>query len=111
MCFVHETYNAAYTPVDTSGMRARIADMKQQSISVCKAPDPRASLTLAQIDAAFIALMTRRAYEGIRVGDITTKARVGRTTFYAHYNSKHDLLRSKLIRITLPLLAEQPSSA
>lgn len=38
------------------------------------------------------------------MSDITRKARVGRATYYAHYSSKHELLRSQFDRIIAPML-------
>jgi AcrR family transcriptional regulator len=84
--------------------------MKQKSPSVSKRDDPRAVHTLRQIDSAFVALMQRRAYSGLRVSDITKKAGVGRATFYAHYASKHELLRSQIRRFVVPMLAELPEA-
>lgn len=84
--------------------------MKQKSLVVSKRKDPRTARTIMQIDGAFVAFMQRRAYSGIRVGDITKKAGVGRATFYAHYISKHELLRSQIRRIVVPMLKEQPQA-
>jgi AcrR family transcriptional regulator len=63
------------------------------------------------LDAAFVELLHRRAYGNIRVNDITRKAGVGRATFYAHYSSKDDLLRSQFDRIVAPMLAIKPQDA
>lgn len=60
--------------------------------------DERVRRTLALIDAAFVELLRHRGYAGIHVSDITKKAGVGRATFYAHYSSKDDLLRSQFER-------------
>ncbi len=84
--------------------------MKQKSLCVSKRSDPRTAHTRSQIDGAFVTLMQRRAYSGIRVSDITKKAGVGRATFYAHYTSKHELLRSQIRRIVVPMLKEQPQT-
>lgn len=65
--------------------------------------------TRAQIDSAFVMLLHRRSYDNVRVSDITTKAGVGRATFYAHFTSKDDLLRSQLQRVVLPMLRAQPN--
>lgn len=78
--------------------------MKHKSNSVAKTRDARQTRTVERIDAAFVALLQRRAYSAIRVSEIATKARVGRATFYAHYKSKHELLGSQLQRIALPLI-------
>jgi len=72
--------------------------------SVEKRLDQRVARTREQIDAAFVAMLHRRTYDGIRVGDITRKAGVGRATFYAHYATKHDLLQSQLRRIVCPMI-------
>jgi AcrR family transcriptional regulator len=66
--------------------------------------DQRVVRTRKQVDAAFVDLLHRRAYGNIRVSDITKKAGVGRATFYAHYSSKDDLLRSQFNRIVVPML-------
>ena len=66
--------------------------------------DQRVARTRDLLDGAFVALLHRRSYEAIRVGDITRKAGVGRATFYAHYATKHDLLESQLRRIVFPMI-------
>jgi len=83
---------------------------KQKSASVShvqgmdEKKDERVLRTRKQLDAAFVALLQRRAYGNIRVSDIAKKAGVGRATFYAHYDSKDDLLRSQFNRIVAPML-------
>jgi AcrR family transcriptional regulator len=67
--------------------------------------DERVVRTGQRIDAAFVELVHRKAYGSIRVSDITKKAGVGRATFYAHYKSKDELLRSQFERIVAPMLA------
>lgn len=71
---------------------------------VVKPVDPRVARTREQIDAAFVAMLHRRTYVGIRVGEIARKAGVGRATFYAHYATKHELLQSQLRRIVCPMI-------
>ena len=73
--------------------------------------DQRVVRTRKRVDASFVELLHRRAYGNIRVSDITRKAGVGRATFYAHYSSKDDLLRSQFNRIVVPMLAIQPNEA
>lgn len=67
--------------------------------------DDRVARTRKRLDAAFVELIHRRAYGNIRVSDIAKKAGVGRATFYAHFASKDDLLRSQFERIVAPMLA------
>jgi AcrR family transcriptional regulator len=55
--------------------------------------DRRAVRTRGAIHRAFAALALHRSYDAIRVDDICSQAGVGRSTFYAHYAGKDDLLR------------------
>lgn len=94
-----------------------VAKQKTQSVSksvvdrngAAKPTDRRAVRTRAQIDSAFVMLLHHRSYDNMRVSDITKKAGVGRATFYAHFTSKDDLLRSQLHRLVLPMLRVQPN--
>jgi AcrR family transcriptional regulator len=88
-----------------------MALIKHKSVSVShvrddrERKDERVVRSRKRIDAAFVELLHRRAYGNIRVSDIAKKAGVGRATFYAHYLSKDDLLRSQFGRIVAPMLA------
>ena len=92
--------------------------MKQKSKSVAKNPvelssvvrDARVIATRRSIDAAFVQLLFRRSYKSLRVSDITKKADVGRATFYAHFKSKDNLLRSQVERVIVPMLLPCPES-
>jgi len=79
-------------------------DSGRQDREKSEKKDQRVVRTRQQLDAAFVALLHRRAYGNIRVSDIIRKAGVGRATFYAHYSSKDDLLWSQFDRIVLPML-------
>jgi AcrR family transcriptional regulator len=83
----------------------------QKSQSVAQNVDPRAEKTRVLITTSFVALLSRRSYDRIRVSDITRKARVGRATFYAHFASKDALLEAELSRVVLPMLAELPDDS
>jgi AcrR family transcriptional regulator len=76
---------------------------KQKSSSVSQT-DRRVARTRQNLDTAFVTLLHRRSYLHIRVSDIARQAGVGRATFYAHYSSKGDLLRSQFSRIVAPML-------
>ncbi|MGH9562788.1 MAG: TetR/AcrR family transcriptional regulator, partial [Terracidiphilus sp.] len=52
--------------------------------------------TQVALREALLALMVERGYESLRVQDILDRASVGRATFYLHYRSKEDLLRTSL---------------
>lgn len=82
--------------------------MKQKSESVPNRSDARIRSTLTRIDDAFVQLLHGRSYEAIRVSDIAKKARIGRSTFYAHYVSKDSLLRSQFMRVIEPMILLRP---
>ncbi|WP_211444158.1 TetR/AcrR family transcriptional regulator [Collimonas humicola] len=58
--------------------------------------DLRSRRSRHDINAALATLLLRRSYDAIRVSDIAKKAAVGRGTFYAHFDSKDELLRTQL---------------
>ncbi|MDX8501727.1 TetR/AcrR family transcriptional regulator [Mesorhizobium sp. VK4C] len=56
--------------------------------------DRRAARTRKALHQALLTLMLRKGYEALSVQDIIDEADIGRSTFYAHYTGKEDLLRS-----------------
>ncbi|HWF95674.1 MAG TPA: TetR/AcrR family transcriptional regulator [Xanthobacteraceae bacterium] len=60
------------------------------------AMDRRIARTRALLQQALHPLILRKGYEAITIKDICDAANVGRSTFYAHYKSKDDLMRSHL---------------
>ena len=69
-------------------------------------PDRRVQRTKRQLKKGLIDLLGERDYGQITVQDIVDRADVGRSTFYAHFESKEDLLFAGLDR-HLMLLTEQ----
>jgi AcrR family transcriptional regulator len=90
--------------------------MKQNSKSVAilvpksLVSDARVAETRSKIDGAFVQLLFVRSFKSLHVSDITKKAGVGRATFYAHYKSKDELLKSQMNRIIGPLFQIIPGS-
>jgi len=56
--------------------------------------DPRIKRTRDKLGDALIELLRGRPFDAITVQDVLDKAQVGRSTFYAHFKDKQDLLIS-----------------
>ncbi len=61
--------------------------------------DRRSRRTQQLLGTALVELMLEKKYESITVQDIIDHADVGRSTFYAHYLDKEDLLATQFERI------------
>jgi AcrR family transcriptional regulator len=61
--------------------------------------DRRSQRTQQTLIDALIALLAVKHYDEISINDIIDRANVGRSTFYAHYQSKDDLLKSGFERV------------
>lgn len=67
--------------------------------------DRRIARTRTALYDALVALIRERDYAAIRVEDIVERANVGRSTFYAHFKSRDDLLARSLERLRAELSA------
>lgn len=56
--------------------------------------DRRVQRTEQQMRDALIALMLEKGYDAVTIQDILDRANMGRSTFYAHYRDKEELLLS-----------------
>ena len=56
--------------------------------------DRRSQRTYHLVSTAMMALLLEKRYEAITVQDILDRADIGRSTFYAHYYDKEDVLAS-----------------
>jgi len=54
--------------------------------------DPRVKRTRNLILGSFESLLAEKEFESISVQDVTDKAEINRTTFYAHFPDKYALL-------------------
>ncbi|UOQ49000.1 TetR/AcrR family transcriptional regulator [Gracilibacillus caseinilyticus] len=54
--------------------------------------DLRVIRTKESIREAFVKFIEEKGFEAITVKDISTKAKINRGTFYAHYQDKYDLM-------------------
>ena len=78
--------------------------MKQQKT------DRRSQRTYRLVSSAFAELVGEKPYDEILVQDILDRANIGRTTFYAHYFDKEDVLNS-IIEQELERLTRQLAHA
>jgi len=65
--------------------------------------DRRSRRTRRLIAEALIALMVEQRYDRITVQEIIDRADVGRSTFYAHYHDKEDVLTSEFEHVLAQL--------
>lgn len=61
--------------------------------------DRRSQRTQQALMDALLALLAEKLYDEISINDIVERANVGRSTFYAHYQTKDELLKSGFDRV------------
>lgn len=62
-------------------------------------PDRRVQKTRKLLQEALIELVAEKGYESVTIQEILDQANVGRSTFYAHFQDKEQLLHSILDRL------------
>lgn len=72
--------------------------------------DRRIQKTHKAIRTAFEALLAEKRYEQITVQDIIEKADIGRSTFYAHFDTKDGLLENTCKELFDHIFEDHPSS-
>ncbi|HTR15179.1 MAG TPA: TetR/AcrR family transcriptional regulator [Roseiarcus sp.] len=78
-----------------------------QSEKIGLPEDRRIRRTRQALHHAMISLVLERGYEAVTIKDIVARANVGRSTFYAHYPSKEDLLTAEIEGLRATLAAPQ----
>lgn len=76
--------------------------------------DRRVRRTKQRLHTALMSLIVEQGYDKTTVQDLIDRADVGRSTFYAHYETKDDLLVSGLDRLTSDIqlhMTDDPSAA
>ncbi|MEO3809282.1 TetR/AcrR family transcriptional regulator [Sphaerisporangium sp. B11E5] len=73
-------------------------------------PDRRVRRTRQAIQRALVELILEKGYDAVTVTDVIDRADIGRSTFYAHYTSKQEVLFGNLDRFTEFLRAESEAS-
>lgn len=58
--------------------------------------DRRVNRTRRQLREALFTLILEKGYDAVTVEEVTSRANVGRTTFYLHYSDKEDLLMESI---------------
>lgn len=74
---------------------------------MAKKQDRRVARTQQLIRQALLALIREKGFEPLTVQEIIDRANVGRATFYAHFDSKEDLLISGFEEFRASLRARQ----
>jgi AcrR family transcriptional regulator len=69
--------------------------------------DRRIQRTRSALRSALIELILEQGYEAITIQDIIDRANVGRSTFYAHYMDKQQLLLANLAELRAMLTEHQ----
>ena len=67
-----------------------------------KKVDRRTQRTRHQLGRALVGLVEEKRFDDITVQDVIDRADVGRSTFYAHYMDKDDLLMAILADLEMP---------
>jgi AcrR family transcriptional regulator len=85
--------------------RNDVPEQEPRARAVAAREDRRVRRTKRALGAALVELMVAEEFDAITVQRVIDKAKVGRTTFYAHFRSTDDLLLSDAERF-FGLLAE-----
>ncbi|HAF60895.1 MAG TPA: TetR/AcrR family transcriptional regulator [Anaerolineaceae bacterium] len=82
-----------------------------ENISTEQRIDPRVKRTRALIEHAFNELLEEKGFQSISVQDITERAEINRSTFYAHFVDKYALLETNITQTFRQELEKRTLSA
>lgn len=93
-------------------LRCKMSRNEQATSGDLKIPrkgreDRRVRRTRTALRQALIALVLERGYDAVTIRDVVDRADVGRSTFYAHYPSKEDLLTAEVHDLRVLLTTRQ----
>ncbi|MGM0883225.1 MAG: TetR/AcrR family transcriptional regulator [Bacillota bacterium] len=78
-------------------------------LDIEKKEDRRVLRTKKQLHTALLEMILLKGYESVTIQDIIDRANVGRSTFYAHFYDKRDLLEKGFDQLQM-FLSEQKES-
>lgn len=76
-----------------------------------KKSDRRVERTQELLLNALVSLLMERGYEKLTIQNLLDQAGIGRATFYAHFQSKEDLLSRSIARLQADLTGQWKSAA
>jgi AcrR family transcriptional regulator len=82
--------------------RKQVTDVSIGRDDPQRRPDRRVGRTRKALKEALTDLILEEGYEGVTVQDVIDRADVGRSTFYAHFVDKDDLLMAILADLEMP---------
>lgn len=85
-------------------------EKSQQVLHADGLTDRRVRRTRQTLHETLMRLTVERGYDEISVADIAEAANVGRSTFYAHFTDKDDLLRSTVGTLRIALMQEHAAA-
>jgi len=85
--------------------------VRKQRGAMSNKNDRRSQRTRHLLGEALVDLMMEKGYNAITVSDIIERANVGRSTFYAHYRDKDNLLVSEFAPVVDVLSLHSPHNA
>jgi AcrR family transcriptional regulator len=81
-------------------------DISSEGINHTKKRDRRVNRTRRALRSSLLALILERGYDTVTIEDITSRADLGRTTFYLHYHDKEELFLETLGELVDNLVAQ-----